>query len=320
MSEIYKNTSQFVYLDIYGGSADDTPVAVLTAADNSTRNLTVTQDVPPTGIDDRYHVVLTMADTQNEGDISVDWTFEMDAVEVGKTDSFSVVTPYLTLSEVKKIWPEASDEEAIAVEAAVRHVINAHTGQSFGYSTKSLVVEGHGESALRLPERLVELISFGTLSADLDPRAVIIVSDGWYVKKGWAGTIADIESDSMYWNGWEPTNDAAPGEPGYEKQSHGYIISAPGAHSHPTAWRDDYPFRITGKWGYKVIPAPVKEAAKLLVNDYACSEILYRDRYLESIKSADWRLQFSSRAWEYTGNVRADQLLSEFVLLDWAVV
>ncbi len=84
--------------------------------------------------------------------------------------------------------------------------------------------------------------------------------------------------------------------------------------------KNDYPFEITGDWGYKSVPAPVKEAARLLVNDYACSEQLYRDRYLESIKAADWRLQFSSRAWEYTGNVRADQLLSEYVILDWAVI
>mgnify|MGYP006136962529 CR=1 FL=1 len=320
MTEIHKNTSQFVYLDVYGGTADDTPTAVLVNTYGVERILNVIQDTPPTGIDDRYHVVLTMADTNNEGDIEVQWLFEMDSVEVSKTDYISVVTPYLSLAEVKKVWPEATDDEARDVEAAVRHIINAHTGQQFGYGTKTLIVEGHGESALRLPERLDEITAFGTLTAELDTRAVIIVSDGWYIKKGWAGTLADIESDNAFWNGWEPTNDAAPGEPGYEKQDHGYIIHAPGVHSTPTKWRDDYPFRITGKWGYKTVPAPVKEAAKLLINDYACSEALYRDRYLESIKAADWRMQFSSRAWEYTGNVRADQLLSEYVLLDWAVV
>lgn len=319
MSEIHKNTSQFVYLDVYGGQADTTPVAVLSNTFGITRNLTVTQDTPPSGIDDRYHVVLTMADTNNEGDIEVIWTFEIDGAPVEKTDHYSIVTPYLTISEVKKIWPEATDEQAADVESAVRNIINAHTGQSFGFGTKTIVVEGNGETALRLPERAVEITGFSTLTDNLDPRAVIITSDGWYLKKAWANSLSQIESDSFYWNGWDVVNDAAPGEPGYEKGYHGHVISPPGS-AHPTKWRNDYPFKITGKFGYKVIPAPVKEAAKLLINDYACSEALYRDRYIDAIKAADWRIEFNSRAWDSTGNVRADQLLSEYVLADWGVI
>lgn len=330
MSEIHKNTSQFVYLDVYGGQADDMPTADFVDSYGVTRSLTVVQDTPPDGVDDRYHVVLTMADTNNEGDIEVHWNFELDGVEVEKADYFSVVTPYLTISEVKKIWPEATDEQAREVEAAVRHIINAHTGQSFGYGTKTLTVEGHGDNALRLPERCIEVTGFGTLNATLDPKAVIVVSDGWYLKKAWAAEIGPLTSDSTYWGDYrdgvfdrniysDPDGDGEPPLFGPLAERPGGIIVAPGT-GRATAWRNDYPFTITGKFGYKTVPAPVKEAAKLLVNDYACSEALYRDRYLESIKAADWRLQFSSRAWEYTGNVRADQLLSEYVLLDWAVI
>ena len=330
MSEIYKNTSQFVYLDVYGGQADATPTAVFSDSNGNTRPLTVIQDTPPTGIDERYHVVLSMADTNNEGDIEVYWNFKMDGVEVEKYDHFSVVTPYLTISEIKKIWPEATDEEIIEVESVVRHIINAHTGQSFGYGVKTLTVEGHGETALRLPERLIEITGFSTLTSNLNPKAVIIVSDGWYIKKSWASELSTNTSDSEYWGDYrdgvfdnniymDPDGNGQPPFLGPLGSRPGGVIVAPGT-GRATPWLNDYPFKITGKWGYKTIPAPVKEAAKLLANDYACSEIMYRDRYLESIKSADWRLQFSSRAWEYTGNVRADQLLSEFVLLDWAVI
>lgn len=331
MSEIYKSTSQNVYLDVYGGVADAPPVAVLTAVDGSTRTLAVTQDVPPTGIDDRYHIVLTMADTQTEGDVMVTWTFAINSVEASKIDNFTIVTPYLTISEIKSIWPEATDQQAIEVEAVVRHIINAHTGQSFGHGFKTITVEGHGETALRLPERLIALTGFGTLTADLDPRAAIIVSDGWYLKKAWAAETSQIPSDSQYWGDWQegvfdnniysdPDGDGESPFYGPLGTRPGQVIVAPGTYGRSTKWTDDYPFRITGEWGYRSVPSPVVEAAKLLVNDYACSEIIYRDRYLESIKAADWRLQFSSRAWEYTGNVRADQLLSEFVLLDWAVL
>lgn len=306
MSEIHKHTSQFIYLDVYGGAADALPAAVLTDSLGATRVLTVTQTVPaPTGIDQRYSVTLTMADTQSEGELFVSWTFAINSVQITKVDNFDVVTPYLTITEVKKVYPEATDAEAIEVEAAVRHIINAHTGQTFGFSTETISVEGHGERALRLPKRLVELTGVSTLTYILNPHAFAIVSDGWFIKKRWSDVIGTRLTDDEYFG-----EDSRPAG----------IITAPSVSGTASRWKDDYPFDVTGDWGYKTVPYPVKEAARLLVNDYACSEIAYRDRYLESIKAADWRLQYSNRAWEYTGNVRADQLLSEYVILDWAII
>jgi hypothetical protein len=256
-----------------------------------------------------------------EGDLALRWSFIVPGSgNFTDTQHHTVVTPYLTKSEVKQVWPEATDAEAKEVESAVRHVINAMTGQSFGYFEGTIDVEGHGETALRLPRRLIELVGLSTLTATLNVNRSIITSDGWYLKKGWTNAVTVLSTNDEYFTGTDVYNDVEPGEPGYEKPDHGPIIVAPGVSSSPTPWRDDYPFSVNGKWGYISVPEPVKEAARLLVNDYACSEALYRDRYLESIKAADWRLQFSSRAWESTGNARADFLLSEFVLLDWAVV
>lgn len=324
MNEIHKYTRQFVYLDIYGGSADALPTASFLAVDGTISSLTVTQDTVtpgPDAPDDRYHVVLNMAQTQNEGEVSVTWSFSLNSNAVVKVDYFDIVTPYLSIAEVKRVYPEATDEEAIEVEAAVRHIINANTGQSFGYSmNQSIRVEGHGESALRLPKRLIRLIGLETETAVLNPNSAVIVSDGWYLKKGWSEETTEKTTASTYWGGEWVENDVLPGEPGWEKSGHGAVIHAPGSGPNPTAWRNDYPFTVVGDWGYKTVPHPVREAARLLVNDYACMEQLYRDRYLDAIRAADWRLDFSSRAWEFTGNVRADQLLAEYVLLDWAVV
>src|SRR6478609_4235924 len=279
-------------------------------------------------------------------DIEVVWYFNIPGVDetFDETYAYEAVTPYLTKQEIKRVFGEqpVTDDEIWEVEAAVRHIINAHTGQKFGYDkNKTLTVEGHGESALRLPERLVELNGVGTLTSNLDPAAAIIVSDGWYLKKGWANaTVRTSPGGSEYWgdvtdgvfnnNIYDDSDDGY--NPGYNSMGQlvdptltpvstrpGFVTVAPGSSGASTAWKNDYPFDITGDWGYKTVPAPVKEAARLLINDYACQEAIYRDRYLESIKAADWRLQFSSRAWEATGNARADQLLSEYVILDWAV-
>lgn len=271
-------------------------------------------------------------------DVEVVWHFTIPGVtdSLDETFSYEAVTPLLTKQELKRIIDdeEVDDGDLWEIEAAVRHVIQAHTGQKFGYDrAKTLTVEGHGETALRLPERLVDITGVNTLTSALDRRAFIIVSDGWYLKKAWANaTPLTAASDSQFWGEFvdnsvfdnniysDPDGDGDPPIVGPLASRPGGITVAPGASGRSTPWKQDYPFAITGDWGYKTVPANVKEAARLLVNDYACSEAAYRDRYLESIKAADWRLQFSSRAWESTGNVRADQLLDEYVLLDWAVI
>lgn len=321
MAEIYRNTSQKIFLDLVDEEADATPelVAYLNGSDDGV-NIDVIEVTPPEGITQRYSAVISMALTTNDCTLVIKWSFKINGVDVIKTDNFDIVTPYLPLDEIKKIMPAgSSDDDIHNVESAVRHIINANTGQTFGRYEGSITVEAHGEDALALPRRLIKITGLSTLTAELDPNATIIVSDGWFLKKGWAHELSNIDSDSAYWGGWDISN-ALPGEPGYEKPAHGPIIVAPGHAGTPTRWRNDYPFKITGIWGYDAIPYPVQEAARLLVNDYGCMNAIYRDRYLQSIRSADWRLQFSSRAWDSTGNVRADQLLSEYVIAEWAVV
>lgn len=267
-----------------------------------------------------------------EGTGQVDWVFTIPGSGTfTEKVPFEVVTPYIGLDELKDMGVPA--DKAKDVEAAVRHIINAHTGQSFGFKPdRTITVEGHGDSAVRLPERLIELKGLSTMTSVLDHRAAIVVSDGWYLKKSWAHVTGPLDNDSLYWgeySGGTPFDNNIYGDPDGDGEGPfvgplgsrpGGVIVAPNAGGRATPWKDDYPFAIHGDWGYKQVPEPVKEAAKLLANDFACNEQLYRDRYLESIKAADWRLQFNSRAWDNTGNARADHLLSEYVLLDWLVI
>lgn len=264
---------------------------------------------------------VTLPYFQVEGDLVLTWHVNIPGTgDIVDTETYSFVTPYLSLREVKAIWPQATDAEALQVERIVRYVINSYTGQTFGHRTKSQTVEGHGEFMLKLPQRLITLTGLATLTQVIDPNCAIIVSDGWYIKKNWGSVLSTNTNPSLYWSGFWAINNAEPNEPGYEQASHGEVIEAPSTLPKPTEWKDDYPFTINGDWGYLSVPEAVKQAAALLVNDYACGEVGYRDKYLKAIKAADWDIDFSSRSWEATGNVRADQLLSDFVIWDWALI
>lgn len=295
--EIPRNSSKVVYLDIYGGGADATPTAVC-KVNGEGFPLFVDSETPPAGsdIDQRFFVTVGMQHTQNDGTIQVEWTFEVDAVPVTKRDYFEVFTPYLTLAEVKDIYEDASTSEAQAAEAAVRHIINAHTGQDFGSFVGTKKVRGSGSSALQLPVRLITLDNVNANGY------FSLADDGWTLRQ-------------VQW-----------GVPSVKADYYGLHMHRNGVIHNPNMVKlgeflEPFEYEVTGTWGWEFVPQAVKEAAKLLIADYADPDSEYRDRYLTSMTAADWRIQFHSGAFQKTGNVRADQLLNQYVLKSgWAVV
>jgi len=235
----------------------------------------------------------------NEGTAVVTWTFTVPSGGTySVTDTYDIVTPILSLKEVKDITGFNDDQENRNAEAAVRHIINSHCGQTFGMYVGKRSVQGAGNGYLRLPQRL---ISFTTVNGE--QQNAVLSEDGWSMRALAIG-VPTIRAD---WDGWH----------------YRYVDGVVEGWA-PRDWNLfdtlNY-FEIDGVWGWPNVPEPVREAAKLLVNDYSCHDSIYRDRFVTSISSADWKMQFDSGAFANTGNVRADQLLVNYALpYGWLVI
>jgi hypothetical protein len=164
-------------------------------------------------------------------------------------------------------------------------------------------VAGNDGARLAMPRPLLSFtdMSDGTLA--YEPSAFRITGDGWFLG----------QAPGAWW-----TIKEAPPEEVLDEFTSG-VIYAPG-----TIKKRDFSYSniytITGYWGYESVPVPVMQAAKMLISDYACQDSSYRDRYLNSIKSADWRVQFTQAAYDGTGNLKADQLLNDYKLSNLVVI
>jgi len=263
-------------------------------------------DVPTVAYENgRYSFSLPFFLSREERELTVHWSFTY--TENGETYEFdeytplSVVTPLLTKAEIKQIHPNATDDEVVRIEEAVRLIIQAHTGQKFGKFIGTYSVKGSDGNVLQLPARLLKLTSVNGLE-DNPNRYFFIGGDGWTLQHFPWG-VPPVKADY------------------HELHQHvGGVIHNPNMVKLGEFYKS-MTYNITGEWGWDRVPDAVKEAAKLLVNDYACGDAAYRDRYLTSMTAADWRIQFNSGAFARTGNVRADQLLSDYVLKrGWAVI
>lgn len=260
--------------------------------------------------DGRLSIVIPFSLVQSDKELEIRWLFnyveDNQVYEYNNITHVSVVTPILPLREVKNILGEEfDDEQAAAVEASVRYIIQAHTGQFFGKFIGKKNVTGSGEPYLRLPMRLIGLTSVNGNTYWNDGLA--LRGQGWFLQSKSVG-VPTVRADYYGWHesAWGYSNRAPIVAP-YSKSVINFIEHAE--------------YEIDGVWGWNSVPAPVQEAARLLINDYACSDSMYRDRFLTSMTAADWRIQFHEGAFSNTGNVRANQLLAEFVLRrGWVVI
>lgn len=238
-----------------------------------------------------YSIPLTFEDTQFDGELDIKWFTD----SFSRTTSIKVVTPIVSLSKLQTVFEDTNKtlEELKEIEASVRIAIESYTRQSFGYFIGTQVVVGNGENKVVLPRRLIKAINV----SGGPPSYFSIANTGWHLYIGNKNMLSIKEA---------PPEDYME-SPTY--MTHGVIVVPD---SYWKQFRIGARYTIEGEWGYYSVPEDVQEAALLLANDIACGDSIYRDRYIEMIKSADWNFSFSPGAYRATGNVRVDQLLSPY--------
>lgn len=243
---------------------------------------------------------------QFDGNISVRFSItyseEGETYTINRSVPVNMVTPILSFAEIREIDENvfSTDADATKIEKAVRHVIQAYTGQEFGQFIGEKTVKSSGGPVLFLPAKLQAITAFNGIPFD---EAHFLIGEEGYTLRHYPFGVPPVKADY-----------------------HGLHMHTGGVIHNPNNvrlgyFKDGMQYRINGSWGYDEVPAQIKEAAKLLVNDYACADAQYRDRYLTSMTAADWRIQFNGGAFVRTGNVRADQLLSDYVVTrGWGVI
>lgn len=261
-----------------------------------------------TAIAGGYRVVLPFSLVVNDSSFSIVWKFNyLEGVTTKAyehTELIDVVTPIVPLSVLTSLLEDVTTEERYEAEAVVRRIIEIYTGQTLGFGRfkGTRQVAGNDNTRLALPTPLISFTAMSDGTLDYEPSAFRITGSGWFLG----------QAPGAWWT----IKDSPPEE---VLDAFNNVIYAPGVvKKRDFCWSDIY--TITGYWGYESVPVPVVQAAKLLIDDYACQDSSYRDKYLESMKAADWRIQFTQAAYDGTGNLKADQLLNDYKLTNLVVI
>lgn len=291
MSEIYRNTSQYVYLDVLNGTTDGTPTAT---ANGQPLNVTGPTTV---GASQRWTTTVGFAQTQEVGEVKVVWNFTVGGVPATKTDYLDVVVPLADLDDIRTeldIPTDITDADIVLAERRVRRIIEKHCGQQFLPTTETIIVKARGDKIMWLPKRLISVTTMTDIRTGYVLDGYVIRENGWALLR----TLQNYIGDQVTVTG-----------PIFDPFTLGNY-----------SWPAGVEWTIDGRWGWERVPASVQEAALILIEQRLCPESMYRDTYLMSMKASDWRFDYSNGAFSGTGNVVADQLLSEYRAVQAAVI
>ncbi len=73
-----------------------------------------------------------------------------------------------------------------------------------------------------------------------------------------------------------------------------------------------FDYEISLVVGYPNLPTDIVKAAKLLVDDISCGRLDHTQRYMKSYSTDQFKVSFDNRAFEGTGNLVVDKILSNY--------
>ena len=243
--------------------------------------------------------------TDSEGTLVIEVPSEYDDDYVVKlstgghlksAEQVSVVRPYI---DIKQLLPATYTQEqydkAVANEVIARGVIDGYTN-GFYLLKEKYETEGSGSDYLTIPYRLNRLL------------------------KVWEGGVLVYDSEAetnTYQLGIsaDRTSIIHLGEPDYAS---GRVISfrpASSDYGYEYAGRGSFPsgtdYVVEFETGSEIIPAVVGQCVKLLVDDITCGSS-YTNKYVLEYSTDQYKIKYSARALNGTGNKTVDGLLKQF--------
>lgn len=252
---------------------------------------------------DLYQISLNAESCKYDRDLTIEiQSIQVDGYSEDSLD-IRIKRPYATVSEIRSYFENIAFEKEIILEKEtddfiqklerkVRYLINSYIGDEFKFEYKTVGAFGIGTDLLHLGQRIesFDKITYNdyvtydsTEEPVLDELGVsLAVAPSKYAIKVVAPGVNIAE--------WTDQNPLI---------SSGYFTK-------------DSSYLVRGEYGWKAVPEDIKIAVYELINDELCTDSIYANKGLKSIKNDSFSLEFAESMGASTGNKYVDALLSPY--------
>jgi hypothetical protein len=314
MADIYKSQTSPVKTKIYWGGEITDADGVVTAAvsevlGNNSFTLLATYTATKLESDiGTYQITIPYALTSVPKKLTIRWTYTVGGVQAANTQIVDIVTPYVNIADVIDDLNFGTDQsdpnyknynELQLAEKYARKLIEAYTNQVFYPYSGTQVAQGYGSDILPLPIRIEQITRL--YEEDVKVFETGQTSNNWFYTPivsesnyGIRVNIQDLQDNLIY-------------------AANGMIPPSVNSRSNSGTFKKDFRYVVDGVFGWQYVPDNVREACKILMQQYFEQDRAWKDKYVKNISTFDWKFEFMEDAHRGTGNLYADQLLAPYI-------
>ena len=264
-----------------------------------------------------YSVEVPRTITATNKKLKLVWKYSINGTSTNHSTFLDVVTPYCNLAEAIEdlnFGTDSSDpdyktyHQLRMAEKYARKIIENYCGQDFYLYDDVYIAYGSGTNILPLPYRVNRLYEVYVNDVLLIDNTVTPVVNNWgyqpVITEGAYGLrmneISFLDNIVYTANGMVPPsiNDFAYGG----------------------AFKNNQRYRVTGQFGFAEIPDGVEQACIQLMGHFFDKDRAWKDQYVKSVSTFDWKFDYTSDVHTGTGCSYADQLLSPYVMNNMVVI
>jgi hypothetical protein len=327
MAEIYINTNSIATTKIlYSGDIVDADGPVMVTVYDITQDPTIEPLVnPETGIyttqalkietdSGSYKINLPFYLTNRHKKLKLVWHYNVYGQSLQHETRLDIVQPYCNMAEAIEdlnFGTDSSDpnyksyHQLVMAEKYARKIIDDFTGQTFSLYDDSITVYGSGSDILPLPYRINNLhelyandiLLINTLEEINNWTNVVQISETGFGLR--VNRASSLDNTIYSANGMIP--------PSINSYEGGAFIK-------------NYAYRVQGRYGWNSVPDSVEQACIQLMGHFFDKDRMWKDQYIKSISTFDWKFDYSSDINSGTGCAYADKLLSPYVLNQMVVI
>jgi hypothetical protein len=258
-----------------------------------------------------WQIVLPFSNVANPSTYLVEWTYEVNGDEITKHETVYVVTPYIDVhiaSDVIGAGSDPSDPNYISytdlahAERYARKTIEAFCGQKFSRYYDTFIAWGSDTESLVSPFRIIrfrELYANDVLVISNDNKPVPFNNFGYQVDVSASRYALQLNRAAYIDNTVYLANGMVP--PNINTDSMG-------------VFRRGIRYAVEADFGWDDVPDEVELATIELMKDYFSKDKIWRQKYLKTVETFDWKFEYNSTVYSGTGNAYVDQLLLPYVL------
>lgn len=216
----------------------------------------------------------------------------------GEDHEVTVVRPYVDLSKVEGSQKEK--DEAIRNEAIARAIIDSVIDEGFYYQKRVVDMVGLGADYLPIWINAQKLLKIYENNVKIFDTADF---EKYSIKYGLS---EDKTAITIVYN--EQINKAEAANLSFPMVASDLWDMKFGYRGFPKGF--DYTIYLEA--GYRKVPANIKRAAELLIDDISCNRLDYTNKYIKEYTTDQFKIKFDNRVFEGTGNMVVDKILSKY--------